>query len=100
MGGGHLPVHVELRAAPHDPLGQLVAATAAQHHAGAVEADPVEEAAHPGVLAHQRLVVGGEGLGAAHRALDTDLEVGSLGYNRGEIIPVRGQSYVLRLPKY
>jgi hypothetical protein len=73
MGGGHLPVHVELRAAPDDPLGQLVAATAAQHHAGAVEADPVEEAAHPRVLAHQRLVVGGEGLGAAHRALDTDL---------------------------
>ncbi len=73
MGGGHIPIHIELRPAPDDPLGQLIAATAAQHHAGAVEADPVEEAAHPGILAHQRLVVGREGLGAAHRALDTDL---------------------------
>ena len=60
----------------NDPLGELVAAAAAQHHAGAVEAHAVVEAADAGILAHQRLVVRREGLGAAHRALNTYLDGG------------------------
>jgi hypothetical protein len=35
----------------------------------------VVEPPHPRVLTHQRLVVRGEGLGAAHRALDSDLNM-------------------------
>ena len=68
------PIHIEVGSASHDPLSELVPATSPQHHAGTVEAYAVVEAAHPRVLAHDRLVVGRERLRPAHRALDAGLK--------------------------
>merc|ERR1719150_2986594 len=74
-GGAEPPhvvaVHVELGPAAHHPLGELVPAPAAQHHARAVEADAVEQSSDSGILSHDGLVIRCERLWATDCALDT-----------------------------
>ena len=78
-GGAEPPhvvaVHVELGPAAHHPLGELVPAPAAQHHARAVEADAVEQSSDSGILSHDGLVVRCERLWATDCALDTGLKL-------------------------